>query len=85
MRANSIAAVTFLLGETTGGCLNDGRPLAWCQFLHALDLTCADVSDVFAPASCHTRQTLTLTGTHAVACVCVGTVPMFAHAGALML
>jgi hypothetical protein len=62
--AESIAAVAFLLGETTGGPLVDGgRPIVWCQSLHALDLTYAAVSDVSELASCHALHTLNLANT----------------------
>jgi Leucine-rich repeat (LRR) protein len=62
-RAKSIAAVTFLLGETTGGGVNDGRRLALCQSLHALYLSGTKVSDVHALTSCEALHTLNLART----------------------
>jgi hypothetical protein len=61
--ADSIAAVTFLLGETTGGRLNDVCALASCWSLHALNLYYTDVSDVSALSSCQALHTLDLAGT----------------------
>jgi hypothetical protein len=58
--AGSIDAVAFLLGGMKDVRLNDGRPLAWSQSLHALDLRDDAVSDESALASCQALHTLNL-------------------------
>jgi hypothetical protein len=62
-RARSNTEVTFLLGGTIGGRVNDGRPRVWCQSLHALNLAFADVGDVSALKSCPALHTLDLVDT----------------------
>jgi hypothetical protein len=58
--ANSNAAAAFVLGET-----DDGRPLAaWCQSLHALDLSYVAVSNVSGLALYQSLHTLNLMGTN---------------------
>jgi hypothetical protein len=61
--AESISAVTFLLGGTNSGHLNDGRPLELCQSLHALHLCYTAVDDICVLASCQALHTLNLTNT----------------------
>jgi hypothetical protein len=61
--AHSTRAVAFLLGERSGCRSDDGRPLAWCQSLHALDLTDAKVNDVSPLASCQALHTMYLNTT----------------------
>jgi Leucine-rich repeat (LRR) protein len=63
-RAGSIAEVKSLLGNMNGGHLNDGRPLASCQSLHALDLGYTNVCDISALASCQALHTLDLRNTN---------------------
>jgi hypothetical protein len=59
-RASCITAVAFLLGETTGGSLNDVSALASCPAVHKLDLSDAWMTDVSALASCQALHTLKL-------------------------
>jgi Leucine-rich repeat (LRR) protein len=62
-RARSILEVTCLLGETTGGRLNDGRPISWCRSLHALDLRYSFVDTISVLAWCQDLHTLDLRNT----------------------
>jgi hypothetical protein len=61
--AEVLTSLKCLLGETTGARLDNGRPLALWQSLHALDLNDTEVNDISALASCQSLHTLLLNGT----------------------
>jgi Leucine-rich repeat (LRR) protein len=62
-RPESIAAVTFLLGERNGGRLNDVSALPSCPAVHTLDLSHTQTRDLSALASCPVLHTLKLDNT----------------------